>query len=94
MSIINNTLNPPVNVVHVAHNLLTSCGQGVFFFKHKRLHVLPQELYQKLTDYDIRYYMYELLKVIYLFIYILLKDENIIVPHLYANMQDDIVLKS
>lgn len=25
--------------------------------------VLPQELYQKLTDYDIRYYMYELLKV-------------------------------
>lgn len=23
----------------------------------------PQELYQKLTDYDIRYYMYELLKV-------------------------------
>lgn len=56
--------------------------------------MLPQELYQKLTDYDIRYYMYELLKVIYLFIYILLKDENIIVPHLYANMQDDIVLKS
>lgn len=28
------------------------------------LAVLPQELYQKLTDYDIRYYMYELLKVI------------------------------
>lgn len=56
--------------------------------------MLPQELYQKLTDYDIRYYMYELLKVIYLFIYILLKDKNIIVPHLYANMQDDIVLKS
>lgn len=27
------------------------------------LTVLPQELYQKLTDYDIRYYMYELLKV-------------------------------
>lgn len=25
--------------------------------------VLWQELYQKLTDYDIRYYMYELLKV-------------------------------
>lgn len=23
----------------------------------------PQELYQKLTDYDIRFYMYELLKV-------------------------------
>lgn len=42
----------------------------LFFFKHKRLHVLPQELYQKLTDYDIRYYMYELLKVIYLFIYL------------------------
>lgn len=25
--------------------------------------MFPQELYQKLTDYDIRYYMYELLKV-------------------------------
>lgn len=31
--------------------------------------MLPKELYQKLTDYDIRYYMYELLKVIPLFLY-------------------------
>ena len=32
ISIINNTLNPPVNVVHVARDLLTSRGQGLFFF--------------------------------------------------------------
>lgn len=29
----------------------------------QRFLVVPQELYQKLTDYDIRFYMYELLKV-------------------------------
>lgn len=73
-------------------------SRSLFFFKHEHLHVLPQELYQKLTDYDIRYYMYELLKVIHLsnFIYlnITFKIRTLIVPHLYANMQDDIVLKS
>lgn len=59
ISIINNMHNSPVHVVYVWSLAYTQYKLLI----HECVLTVWQELYQKLTDYDIRYYMYELLKV-------------------------------